>query len=132
MALPPPFVQSGSLHGAAEALEQKVKDAQRESGMRLTGGRRTAPQARQMGQMTAGRVTVQHLRQEELHGGDWREHTVAPGGIPDLTAYRQEGFGWQPHGPLASETWQDRRDVRNHLMTSCTIRMFLPIPTGDV
>jgi hypothetical protein len=71
MALPPPFVQGGSLHRAAEALEQKVKEAQRESGTRLTGGRRTAPQARQMGQMTAGRVTMQHLPQEELHGGDW-------------------------------------------------------------
>src|SRR6266576_2229667 len=101
MALPPPVVQSGSRHGAAEALEPQVKEAPRESGTRLTVGRRTAPQTRPMGQMTAGRVTVQPLPPAELHGGDWREHTVAPGGIPDLTAYRQEGCGWQPHGPLA-------------------------------
>jgi hypothetical protein len=74
---------------------------------------------------------MQNLEQEELHGGDWREHAVAPCGIPDLPAYRQDGFGLQQHGPLAGEALQDRRDVRNHLMTSCTIRMFLPIHTGN-
>ena len=45
MALPPPFVQGGALYRIAEALEQKVKEAQRKFGTRLTGGRRTAPQA---------------------------------------------------------------------------------------
>ena len=45
MALPPPFVQGGALHRAAEALEQEVKEAQRESGTSLTVGRRTEPQA---------------------------------------------------------------------------------------
>jgi hypothetical protein len=36
MAMPPPFVQGGALHGAAEALEQQVKEAQREFGTSLT------------------------------------------------------------------------------------------------
>ncbi len=48
-----------------------------------------------MGQMTAGGVAMQNLQQEELHGGDRREHAIAPGGIPDLTAHGQEGFGLQ-------------------------------------
>ena len=84
-----------------------------------------------MGQMTAGGIAVQNLQQEELHRGDRREHAVAPGGIADLTAYRQDGFGLQQHGPLAGEALQDRGDVRDHLMTSCTIRMCLPIHTGN-
>jgi hypothetical protein len=45
VALPPSFVQGGALHGAAEALEQQVKEAQREFGTSLTVGRRTEPQA---------------------------------------------------------------------------------------
>ena len=40
MAMPPPVVQGGSLHGAAEALQEEVKEAQRESGAGLTVGRR--------------------------------------------------------------------------------------------
>jgi hypothetical protein len=43
MTRPPPFVQGGSLYGAAEALEEEVEEAQRELGTRLTGSRRTAP-----------------------------------------------------------------------------------------
>jgi hypothetical protein len=64
MAMPPPFVQGGSLHGAAEALQEEVKKAQRESGAGLTVGRRTEPQTRQMGQMAAGGVAMQNLQQE--------------------------------------------------------------------
>ena len=131
MAMPPPFVQGRPLHRAAETLEEESEEAQRESGASLTVGRRTEPQARQMGQMTAGGVAMKDLQQEELHGGDGREHAVTPCGIPDLTAHRQDGFGLQQHGPLAGEALQDRGDVRDHLMTSCTIRMFLPIHTGD-
>jgi hypothetical protein len=37
-----------------------------------------------MGQMATGRVAVQHRQEEELDGGDGREHAVAPGGITDL------------------------------------------------
>ena len=96
--MPPPFVQGGSLHRAAEALEEEVKEAQREFGARLTVGRRTEPQARQMGQMTAGGVAMQNLQQEELDGGDRREHTVAPRGIPDLAdtprEWRQVAAAW--------------------------------------
>src|SRR5215211_7472359 len=36
MALPPPFVQGGALYRTAEALEQKIKEAQREFGTSLT------------------------------------------------------------------------------------------------
>ena len=64
MTMPPAFIQDSGLHGAAEALEQKVKEAQREFGTRLTVSRRTAPQARQMGQMAAGGVAVQNLQEE--------------------------------------------------------------------
>jgi hypothetical protein len=76
-----------------------------------------------MGQMTAGGIAVQQLPQEALHRGDRREHAVAPSGIADLTADRQDGFRVQPHGPLAGEAWQERGEVRDHLMTSWTIRM---------
>ena len=61
MALPPPFVQGGSLHGATEALEEDGEEVEREFGTRVTVCRRTAPQARQMGQMTAGGVAMQNL-----------------------------------------------------------------------
>jgi hypothetical protein len=64
-----------------------------------------------------------HLPQEELPGGDGRAHTVAPGRIADLTASREDGCGWQPPGLLAGHAWQDGRAVRNHLMTSRTIRL---------
>ena len=63
MAMPPPVVQGGWLHRAAEALQAEVKKAPRESGAGLTGGRRTEPQARQLGQMAAGGVAMQHLQQ---------------------------------------------------------------------
>jgi hypothetical protein len=45
MAVPPPFVQCGSLHRAAETLEEEGEEAQREYGTSLTVGRRTALQA---------------------------------------------------------------------------------------
>src|SRR4030095_8537264 len=70
VAMPSPFVQGGLLHRAAEALQEEGKKAQRESGAGLTVGRRTEPQARQMGQMAAGGVAMQNLPQEELDGGD--------------------------------------------------------------
>jgi hypothetical protein len=35
-----------------------------------------------MGQMTAGGVTMQNLQQEGLHGGDRREHAIAPAVYP--------------------------------------------------
>lgn len=92
MALPPPIVQGGSLHRAAEALEE-VKAAQRESGAGLTGDRRTEPQARQMGQVATGSVAMENLSQEELHSCDRREHAIAPCGIHDLTSHGQDGFG---------------------------------------
>jgi hypothetical protein len=76
--------------------------------------------------MTARGVPMQDLQQEELHGGDGREHAVAPAGIAHLAAHRQDGFGLEQQGPLAGEALQDGRDMRNHLMTSCTIGMCVP------
>jgi hypothetical protein len=64
MAMPPAFTRDGGLHRAAEALQEEGTEAQRESGAGLTGGRRTEPQARQRGQMTAGGVARQDLPQE--------------------------------------------------------------------
>jgi hypothetical protein len=64
MTLPPLFVQGGSLYGAAEAFEEESEEAQREFGAGLTVGCRAEPQARYMGQMAAGGVTVQNLSQE--------------------------------------------------------------------
>jgi hypothetical protein len=64
MPMPPTVVQSRLLHGAAEVLQEEGKDAQWESRAGLTVGRRAEPQARQMGQMTAGRVAMQNLQEE--------------------------------------------------------------------
>jgi hypothetical protein len=64
VAMPAPFGQSGSLHRAADARQEEVKKTPRESGAGLTVGRRTEPPARQMGEMTAGGVAMQHLPQE--------------------------------------------------------------------
>jgi hypothetical protein len=58
--------------------------------------------------MTTGGMALQNLSQEGLHRRDRREHAVAPGGIPDLTTYRQDSVGLQQHGPLAGEALQDR------------------------
>src|SRR5512132_2908843 len=131
MTMPPPFVQGRLLHRAAETLEKESEEAQREFGPRLTVGRRREPQARQMGQMTAGGVAMQNLQQEEVYGGDRREHAVAPCGIPDLTAHRQNGFGLQQHGPLTGEALQDGSHGRNHLVTSSMMGTLTPIHTGD-
>jgi hypothetical protein len=119
--MPPPIVQGRALHGAAEARQEEGKEAQWESGPSLTGGRRRDPSARQMGEMTAGGVAMQHLSQEALPGGDRRERAGAPCSRPDLTADREDGFGLQPHGPLAGEALQDRSQVRNQLMPSWMI-----------
>jgi hypothetical protein len=61
VAMPLPFVHGGALHRAAEALQEEVKEASRESGTGLTGGRRAEPSARPMGEMTAGGLAMQHL-----------------------------------------------------------------------
>jgi hypothetical protein len=76
MTMPQPVIQGGLLHGAAEALQEEVNEAYRESGAGLTVCRRRDPQARQMGQMAAGRVAMQNLPQEELHGRDRRQHAA--------------------------------------------------------
>jgi hypothetical protein len=49
MAMPLPFVQCGWLHRATEALEEEGEEVEREFGTSLAVGRRTEPQARQMG-----------------------------------------------------------------------------------
>jgi hypothetical protein len=61
MTMPPPSIQSGSLHGAAETCYEEVKEAPRASGTRVTVGRRREPSARQMGQMVASGVTMETL-----------------------------------------------------------------------
>jgi hypothetical protein len=131
MAMPPPFVPGGSLHGAAETLEEASEAAQRECGKRLTGCRRRAPQARPMGQMTAGGVAMQHLPQEALHSGDRRAHAVAPCGRPALPAHRQHGFGWPQQGPFAWEELQDGGPGRDQPVTSSTRGALTPGHTGE-
>jgi hypothetical protein len=131
MPMPPAVVHGGALHGAAEALQEAVKDAPRESRAGLTIGRRGEPQARQMGQMTAGRVALQHLQEEYVDGGDRREPAIAPGGLADLTAHGQHSVGLQPRGPLAGEALQSRGDSRTHRMPPWTIGMLIPIHTGE-
>src|SRR5262245_6880299 len=128
MAMPPPVVHSGALHGAAAALQEAVKEAPWEPGTGLTVGRRREPSAREVGPVTARGVAVQHLQPEELHGRDRREPAVAPSGGPDLLAHRPDGFGWQPRGPLGGEALEDRGDGWNHRMPSCMIRMLLTHP----
>jgi hypothetical protein len=64
VAVPPAFARETGLHRTAEALQEEVKAAPRESGMGLTVGLCSEPQARQMGQMTAGGVAVQDLQQQ--------------------------------------------------------------------
>jgi hypothetical protein len=64
MAMPPAFAREAGLPSASEALQQEGKDAHQESGVGLTVCRRTAPQARSRGQMTAGGVAMQNLPQE--------------------------------------------------------------------
>lgn len=43
MTMPPPVVPGSLLHGAAEALEEEVKEASREPSAGLTGGCRREP-----------------------------------------------------------------------------------------
>jgi hypothetical protein len=87
MTMPPPFIQGGSRHRAAEALQEAVKEAYRESGTGVTGGRRPEAHARPRGQMTTGGMAMPHLPQEARHGGDRRQHAVAPCGRPRASAW---------------------------------------------
>src|SRR5215510_4184052 len=93
MAMPSAFTRDGRLHRAAEALEEEGEETEREFGARLAVCRRAEPQARQMGQMAAGGVTMQNLQEKELDGGDRREDAVAPPGIADFAAHREDGVG---------------------------------------
>jgi hypothetical protein len=74
---------------------------------------------------------VQNLPQEELHGGDWREHVVAPRGIPDLATQRENGVGLQQRGPLGSEALEDGGDTQDRGVTSWTVGVLTPMHTGD-
>jgi hypothetical protein len=132
MTMPPPFVQGGALHGAAEALSEEVKEAYRESGAGLTVGRRREPSARQMGQMAASGVTMQNLPQEELHSGDWREHAVAPGGIASRLARADDRFWWQLGRPRCCESAKHGGDTGYHRSPSCKGGDHRSLHTGDM
>jgi hypothetical protein len=103
MTMPPAITRDAGLDRACEALAEEGKDAEREFGAGVTVGRCAEAQARQMGPMTAGGVAMENWAQEELCGGDWGEQAVAPGGIPNLPADGQHGFGLQQQGPLPGE-----------------------------
>src|SRR5262249_14537325 len=126
--MPPVFARDVGRHNASETFEEG-EEMEREFGASLTVRCRTEPQARQMGQMAAGGVAVQNLQQEYLHGGDRREHTVAPRRIPDLATHRENGVRLQPRGPLACKPLQDGGDTRDHGGTSWTIGGLMPIHT---
>jgi hypothetical protein len=53
-----------------------------------------------MEEMAAGSIAMQNLQQEQLYGGDRREDAVAPGGIPNVAAHREDGVGLQQRSPL--------------------------------
>ena len=131
MARPLPFVQGGALHRAAEALQEEVKEASRESGTGLTGGRRAAPSARQMGEMTAGGMAMQHRPEQELDGGDGREYTVAPGGIAGRLTRANDGFWLQRGRPRCFTSSQHGGDTGDHRSTSCTRGDHRPLHPGD-
>jgi hypothetical protein len=119
MAMPPAFVQGGSLPCSAEALEEESEEAQREVGSGVTGGCRAEPQARPMGQMAPGGVAVPHLSQEQLDGGDRREHPVAPGQVTERAARGENRLGLQQGSPLRGEALKDGGDMGDHGATSC-------------
>jgi hypothetical protein len=137
MALPPPVVQGGSRHRSAEALEEASEEAPRECGAGLTIGCRAALQARHMGPMATGGVAVQPLSQEDLDGGDRREHPVAPREITHLAARGEHRFGWPQGSPRRGAALKDGGDGWDHLATSCmagylirqTYRRCVKIPT---
>jgi hypothetical protein len=111
MAMPLTFARATGLQGAAEALQEEGKAASRESGAGLTVGRRAAPSARQMRQMTAGGMARQNLSANKLHGSDGREDTLAPGGIAGLLTRANDGCWVHLGGPLGFEAAQHGGDT---------------------
>src|SRR5688572_15659457 len=83
-----------------------------------------------MRQMAARGVPVQDLQQEELHGGDGREHAVAPPGIADLATDGENGVRLQQRRPLTCKPLKDAGNIRDHGGTSWTIGVLMPIHTG--
>jgi hypothetical protein len=71
--------------------------------------------------MATGGMAVQKRPQEARHGGDRREHAVAPPGLPHLTPPGEDGFGLPQRGPLSGTTLEDGGETRDHGATSCTI-----------
>jgi hypothetical protein len=63
VARPPAFARDVGRHRISETFEEKGAEMEREFGASLTVRRCTIPQARQLGQMAAGGVAVQHLHQ---------------------------------------------------------------------
>jgi hypothetical protein len=118
-AMPSPVVQGGALHRSAEARSEASAEAQWECRAGWTVGGRAAPHARHMGERATGGVARQHLSQEELAGGDRREHPVAPREISHLAARGENRFGLQQGSPLGGEALKDGGDVWDHLTTAC-------------
>ena len=82
--------------------------------------------------MGARGVAMQNLSQQELDGGDGREHTVTPGGLAGLLARADDRF-WLPRGrPLGCEAAQHGGDTGDHRSTSCKGGDHRPWPTGDM
>jgi hypothetical protein len=67
-----------------------------------------------MGQMAAGSIALANVPQEELHGGDRREHPVTPPGLPNLATHGQDGVGLQQRSPFACQALKDGSDTRDH------------------
>src|SRR5215831_16405595 len=81
--------------------------------------------------MGARGVAMQNLSKKELHGGDGREYTVAPGGIAGLLTRANDGFWLQLGRPLGFESAQHGGDTGYHRSTSCARGDHRPFHTGD-
>jgi hypothetical protein len=69
--------------------------------------------------MAARGVAVQHLSEEELDGGNGRQHAGAPGGIASLSAHRHNRVRLEVGCPLCFQSRQHGSDTRYHPSTSC-------------
>jgi len=109
VAAPPAGGLAFRLEATGDAIEQPLEEIQRQAsaGLDVAGGGEAS--ARQMRQVGAGGVAVEHLRQKRMDGGDGIEEAVAIV-VTEVVAQLLDGLRRQRPTDIGLEVRNDARE----------------------
>src|SRR2546429_9043645 len=98
--MPATFLGDGGLGRLTQALQEVFEPADGELGAGLTGGRGTAIDAGELGEMATGCVAMENLPEEQLYGAHRSQEAVTPRGIPYGCTSGVDRLGFQLDRPI--------------------------------